>query len=207
MDMRSFLVGDLLGEPALGELPCFLGFGLVNVVSRNRHVGEDGHTVAGDLNKAVADELSAVHQYLYFHFHLEDQGLGPLAILFRTTAIQEMGHIAALSERILFLKGDVNLQAADPVERIQDPLAILEKAMKMEEASIIDYNNFAIECGKAADAKTKQLFETLVTDEERHYDAWEKQLENIRRFGVNYLALQSFSAAAAPTEPTRGIAG
>lgn len=159
------------------------------------------------LNKAVADELSAVHQYLYFHFHLEDQGLGPLAILFRTTAIQEMGHIAALSERILFLKGDVNLQAADPVERIQEPLAILEKAMKMEEASIIDYNNFAIECGKAADAKTKQLFETLVTDEERHFDAWDKQLENIRRFGVNYLALQSFSAAAAPTEPTRGIAG
>jgi bacterioferritin (cytochrome b1) len=68
-----------------------------------------------------------------------------------------MEHIAALSERILFLKGDVTLQASDPVERIQDPLAILEKAMKMEESSIIDYNNFAIECGKGADAKTKQL--------------------------------------------------
>lgn len=159
------------------------------------------------LNKAVADELSAVHQYLYFHFHLEDQGLGPLAVLFRTTAIQEMGHIAMLSERILFLKGDVTLQASDPVERIKNPIAILEKAMKMEEGSIIDYNNFAIECGKAADAKTKQLFESLVTDEERHFDAWDKQLENIRRFGVNYLALQSFSAAAAPPEPTRGIAG
>jgi bacterioferritin len=158
------------------------------------------------LNKAVADELSAVHQYLYFHFHLEDQGLGPLAILFRTTAIQEMGHIATLSERILFLKGDVTLQASDPVERIQDPLAILEKAMKMEEASIIDYNNFAIECGKAADAKTKQLFETLVTDEERHYDAWDKQLENIRRFGVNYLALQSFNAAGAPAGTPPGAA-
>ena len=159
------------------------------------------------LNKAVADELSAVHQYLYFHFHLEDQGLGPLAILFRTTAIQEMGHIAALSERILFLKGDVNLQAADPVERIQDPVAILEKAMKMEEASIIDYNNFAIECGKAADAKTKQLFESLVTDEERHFDAWDKQLENIRRFGVNYLALQSFNSAGAPAGPGPAVAG
>ena len=159
------------------------------------------------LNKAVAVELSAVHQYLYFHFHLEDQGLGPLAILFRTTAIQEMGHIAALSERILFLKGDVNLQAADPVERIQDPLAILEKAMKMEEASIIDYNNFAIECGKAADAKTKQLFESFVTDEERHFDAWDKQLENIRRFGVNYLALQSFNSAGAPAGPGPAVAG
>jgi len=145
------------------------------------------------LNQAVADELSAVHQYLYFHFHLEDQGLGPLAVLFRTTAIQEMGHIAALSERILFLKGDVTLQASAPVERIQDPTAILEKAVKLEEGSIVDYNNFALECGKAADSKTKQLFENLVTDEERHFDQFETQLENIRRFGTNYLALQSFS--------------
>lgn len=163
------------------------------------------------LNKAVADELAAVHQYLYFHFHLEDQGFGPLAMLFRTTAIQEMGHIAALSERILFLKGDVTLQASEAVERIQDPVAMLEKAMRMEEGSVVDYNNFAIECGKAADAKTKQLFETLVTDEERHFDTWEKQVENIRRFGVNYLALQSFNAAGAAAEPravpTPGVSG
>ena len=26
------------------------------------------------LNAAVGDELAAVHQYLYFHFHLDDQG-------------------------------------------------------------------------------------------------------------------------------------
>ena len=26
------------------------------------------------LNKAIADELSAVHQYMYFHFHCDDQG-------------------------------------------------------------------------------------------------------------------------------------
>jgi len=34
------------------------------------------------LNKAVADELQAVHQYMYFHFHLDDQGFGPLSVLF-----------------------------------------------------------------------------------------------------------------------------
>ena len=34
------------------------------------------------LNAAVADELQAVHQYMYFHFHLDDQGL-PLAALFK----------------------------------------------------------------------------------------------------------------------------
>jgi bacterioferritin len=159
------------------------------------------------LNRAVADELQAVHQYLYFHFHLEDQGLGPLAMLFRATAIQEMGHIALMSERILFLKGDVDLQASHPVERITDPVAILEKAKKMEEQSIVDYNNFAIECAKHADSQTKQLFETLVADEERHYDNYEKQSDNVRRFGQNYLALQSFNTSTAAAEPKPGAAG
>jgi bacterioferritin len=147
------------------------------------------------LNKAVADELQAVHQYLYFHFHLEDQGLGPLAVLFRKTAIEEMGHIAKLSERILFLKGDVKLQAAGPVETIKEPLAMLEKAKKMEDGSITDYNQFALEASKNADSGTKQVFEALVTDEERHFDRWDKQLENVQRFGVSYLALQSFDGA------------
>jgi bacterioferritin len=61
----------------------------------------------GLLNQSVADELAAVHQYMYFHFHLDDQGFTPLAALFKRTAITEMGHVEALAERILFLKGDV----------------------------------------------------------------------------------------------------
>lgn len=156
------------------------------------------------LNKAVADELQAVHQYLYMHFHLEDQGLGPLAMLFRATAIQEMGHIALLSERILFLKGDVTLAASGPVDRIQEPVAMLEAAKKIEEGSIIDYNNFAIECAKHADSQTKALFEQLVADEERHYDNWDKQLENVKRYGISYLALQSFSGGGAGAEAKPG---
>lgn len=26
------------------------------------------------LDKAVADEINALHQYMYFHFHCDDQG-------------------------------------------------------------------------------------------------------------------------------------
>ena len=70
------------------------------------------------LNKAVADELQAVHQYMYFHFHLDDQGFKPLSQLFKRIAIQEMGHVELLAERVLFLKGDVEMVAAGPVERI-----------------------------------------------------------------------------------------
>ena len=145
------------------------------------------------LNQAVGDELQAVHQYMYFHFHLDDQGLKPLAVLFRQTAIEEMGHIETLAERILFLKGDVNLVPSGPVERIKDPEAMLAKARQMEEQSGRDYNAAAQECSRLMDSASKQIFEQLVLDEERHYDAYDKQLDNIERFGKSYLALQSFS--------------
>jgi len=152
----------------------------------------------GLLNKSVADELAAVHQYMYFHFHLDDQGFAPLAKLFKRTAIVEMGHVEALAERILFLKGDVHMVAAAPVETIADPAAMLTKAIEMEQGSARDYNCAAQTCGANADAVSKQLFERLVADEEGHQDEFERQLDNIRRFGLSYLALQSFGAAIAP---------
>jgi bacterioferritin len=148
------------------------------------------------LNKAVADELQAVHQYMYFHFHLDDQGFTPLSLLFKRIAIQEMGHVEVLAERILFLKGDVEMVPAGPVEKIVEPEAILIKAMAMEEDGIKTYNAAALECAAHADAASKQIFERLVGDEEGHFDQYEKQHDNIKRFGLSYLALQSFNGAA-----------
>jgi bacterioferritin len=153
------------------------------------------------LNKAVADELQAVHQYMYFHFHLDDQGFGPLSMLFKRIAIMEMGHVEALAERILFLKGDVEMVTAGPVEKILDPEAILAKGMAMEEDGVQTYNKAAIECAANADSASKQLFEQLVKDEELHYDQFDKQFENVKRFGLSYLALQSFGSAASEGTP------
>ena len=149
------------------------------------------------LNRSVADELAAVHQYMYFHFHLDDQGFTPLSNLFRRTAIAEMGHVEALAERILFLKGDVVMAPGGPVETITDPAAMLARAIELERSSASDYNAAAQTCGAAADSVSKQLFERLVAGEETHQNEFERQLGNIRRFGPSYLALQSFGATAA----------
>ncbi|MDL2299146.1 hypothetical protein LJC21_00365 [Bacteroides sp. OttesenSCG-928-E20] len=62
------------------------------------------------LNKAVAEEMTAVHQYMYFHFRLDDMGYDFLANQFKRTAIVEMMHVEKLAERILFLKGEVELK-------------------------------------------------------------------------------------------------
>ncbi|MGE5647073.1 MAG: ferritin-like domain-containing protein [Acidobacteriota bacterium] len=149
------------------------------------------------LNKAVAEELQTVHQYMYFHFHLGDQGFGPLSSLFRGIAIQEMVHVEELAERILFLKGDVEMVPAAPVEKIVDAEAILVKAMAMEDGAAKSYNEAALACAANADAASKQIFERLVADEEGHFDQFEKQRDNIQRFGPSYLALQSFGGASA----------
>jgi bacterioferritin len=149
------------------------------------------------LNKAVGDELQAVHQYMYWHFHLDDQGFGPLAALLKRTAIAEMGHIEKLAERILFLRGDVRMVSAGQVQPIVEPADILARAAEMEQESARDYNKSALECSANADAVSKQIFEALVADEESHFDAFDKQLDNIKRFGPSYLALQSFEAGEA----------
>lgn len=154
------------------------------------------------LNRSVADELAAVHQYMYFHFQLDDLGFAPLAGLFKRTAITEMGHVEALAERILFLKGDVVMAAAELVKKITDPVKMLEKAIEMEQGSARDYNRAAQSCGANADAVSKQLFERLVGDEEGHQNEFARQLENIKRFGPSYLALQSFGTPTAPPDTT-----
>ena len=71
---------------------------------------------------------------MYFHFHLDDQGFSPLSMLFKRIAIEEMGHVERLAERILFLKGDVAMKLAGAVEQITDPEHMVTKAAQMEEA-------------------------------------------------------------------------
>jgi len=149
------------------------------------------------LNKAVAEEVTALHQYMYFHFHCDDQGYDLLAGLFKKIAIEEMMHVEDLSERILFLGGDVEMKASEDVKKITDVEKMLQLAKGMEEQSALDYNRWANECGSHADSVSKRLFEQLVVDEERHYDNYDDEMENLNRFGKEYLALQSIERSKA----------
>jgi bacterioferritin len=67
----------------------------------------------------------------------------------------------------------------------------------MEQQSADFYNDAAARCRANRDAASKQLFEALVGDEERHYDRFSRQIDLIQRFGSAYLALQSVGAESA----------
>jgi bacterioferritin len=116
-----------------------------------------------------------------------------------------MLHTERLAERVLFLKKDVHMQASGKVETIRDVAQMLTRAREMEEASVQDYNRWANECAAHADSVSKQLFESLVADEERHFDQYDIEMENMEKFGERYLALQSIErsksrAAGQPAE-------
>jgi len=144
------------------------------------------------LNKAVSEELSAIHQYMYFHFILDDLGYDLLANIFKKTAIEEMMHTEMYSERILFLGGDIDMKPAHEVEHIKKPNKMLEWAMKSEEEAMDMYNDFAITASnEARDSGTKQLFEKIIADEERHFEIFETEYDNLQKFGDRYLAQQA----------------
>lgn len=147
------------------------------------------------LNKAVADEMSAVHQYMYFHFHCEDQGYELLSRLFLKTAIEEMEHVEKCAERILFLGGEVEMATSEVVQKIHDVKIMLEKASAMEQGSIRDYNKWANECSANSDSGTKKVFELLVDDEERHFGQFDLEIGKVNRFGEQFLALQSIESS------------
>jgi bacterioferritin len=143
------------------------------------------------LNQGLADEMWAVHQYMYFHFHCDDQGYDLLAELFKHTAVSEMKHVEEFAERILFLGGKVEMRASHEVEDIHDVRGMLDKARQMELAAVKDYNAFANECSANADAASRKIFEDLVSDEEGHADAFQTQVEHLDKFGEQFMALQS----------------
>ena len=154
------------------------------------------------LNKAVAEELSGVNKYMYFHFHCSDQGYDLLANLFRKTAIEEMIHVERLAERILFLKGDVEMQPSTKTEKIRDVADMLKHGMAMEEQSAKSYNKMAMECASNSDSASRKLLEELVMDEERHFGLFDTEFQNMNKFGEQYLALQSIERSKTISTPT-----
>ena len=126
-----------------------------------------------------------------FHFRCDDMGFDLVSNLFKRIAIQEMMHVEQLAERILFLKGEVEMKVAGEVRKLTEVKDMLEQAVKMEMNSVDDYNKWANECAANADSVSKKLFETLTAEEEVHQDQFETELDNLEKFGDHYLALQS----------------
>jgi bacterioferritin len=140
------------------------------------------------LNKARAREITAVQQYMAQHYELEDKGFGKLAKKMKEIAIVEMKHAEKLAERILFLTG-VPSYKPDALPKVgEEILGMLTTDAALESGAIVMYNEAAVFCAAEKDHISKELFESLLKDEEEHVDFLENTKEQVDKLGAAYIA-------------------
>jgi bacterioferritin len=148
--------------------------------------------IIASLNALLADELTAVSQYMVHAAMCNNWGYSKLHGTVEHRAIDEMKHAEMHIDRILFLEGI-------PVVSKLKKMAIGAKVEvqfandhEAEDGAIKAYNEairLAVELG---DNGTRQMLENILKDEETHIDWIEAQLDQISQMGIqNYLVEQT----------------
>ena len=147
------------------------------------------------LNLALKKELTAINQYFLHSRMLEDWGVTKLAKHEYNESIEEMKHADDLIKRILFLGGIPNLQELGKLYIGEDVKEILECDLKLEEDGAKHYREAVSDAEAVKDYVSRDLFMTILKEEEEHIDYIETQLELIKQIGIEkYIALNSESA-------------
>jgi bacterioferritin len=129
------------------------------------------------LNASLRHELTAVNQYWLHYRLLDNWGYKALAKHWRKESIEEMPHADDLTVRIIFLEGFPNLQVLDPLQIGQTVKEVLDCDLKLEMAARALYQEAATHCHAVKDYVSRDLFERLMRDEEKHIDLLETQLD------------------------------
>src|SRR4051794_9943335 len=136
------------------------------------------------LNKGLRSELTAINQYWLHYRVLNNWGLLEMAKVWRKESIEEMHHADKFTDRILFLEGFPNMQVLDPLRIGQNIKEIIECDLAAEHSARSLYQEAATYCHGARNYVSRDLFETLMKDEEHHIDFLETQLDLIKRIGL-----------------------
>jgi bacterioferritin len=143
------------------------------------------------LNLLLADELTAINQYIVHSEMCANWGYSRLHDWIEKRAITEMKHAESLIERILFLEGLPIVSKLNKIEIGAKVKEQFENDKKAEEGAVKNYNDAVRLAVEAGDNGSRELFESILKDEEAHLDELEAQLDQIGQMGIeNYLAEQ-----------------
>ncbi len=143
------------------------------------------------LNKALADELTAINQYMVHSEMCDNWGYKILHEKVEKRAITEMKHAEKLIGRILFLEGIPIVTVLNPIHIGKTVPEQFKNDLASEIEAIKNYQEYIKVCNEVGDAGTREVLVNLLQDEEGHADELEAQLDQIDQMGAeNYLALQ-----------------
>ena len=147
--------------------------------------------VIASLNQALRAELTAINQYFLHAEMLDNWGYHRLGEIIKKQSIDEMKHAEQVIERILFLDGAPNLGIGLSIKAGENAKGQLESDLALEIEAVAQYNAGVKTCTEEGDNTSRELFERLLKDEEKHVDFLEAQLHAIEEVGIqNYLSEQ-----------------
>lgn len=135
------------------------------------------------LNSLLADELTAINQYILHGEMCEDWGYDKLHEAIEKRAIQEMIHAEKLIGRILFLEGMPIVSELKNIHIGENVLKQFNNDHAAELDAVHAYNKAVAQTTELADNGTKVMIESILTDEEDHIDWIEEQLDQIEQMG------------------------
>lgn len=144
------------------------------------------------LNELLADELTAIGQYIVHSEMCANWGYDKLHKRIEGRAIEEMKHAEKLIARILFLEGLPQVGKLNKTVIGSDIPKQLANDLKAEQGAVKMYNEAIHLADEVADAATREMLEDVLEDEDAHIDWLEAQQDQIRQMGLAvYLSTQT----------------
>lgn len=144
------------------------------------------------LNEFLADELTAISQYMVHSEMCAAWGYEKLHKAVEKRAIDEMKHAEKLIGRILTLEGTPIVSDLKKMSIGDSVQTQIQNDLDAEAGAVRDYNKGISLCIEVGDNGTRQLIDSNLADEEAHIDWLETQLDQIKQMGLQiYLQLQS----------------
>jgi bacterioferritin len=131
------------------------------------------------LNGLLADELSAINQYIVHSEMCADWGYGKLHNAFEKRAIDEMKHAEKLIGRMLFLEGIPIVTKLTEIRIGAEVPAQIENDRIAETGAIKAYNEAIRLAGELKDYATRDILTNILNDEDRHMDEIEELQDQI----------------------------
>ena len=133
------------------------------------------------LNSLLADELTAINQYMVHSEMCDDWGYEKLHKHFEKRAIDEMKHAEKLIGRILFLEGMPTVSNLNKISIGEN----VEKQLANDHAAELDaikaYNDAIVLAGEVKDYATRDLLQQILNDEDEHMDGIEEMQDQIEQ--------------------------
>ncbi len=147
------------------------------------------------LNQLLADELTAISQYMVHSEMCENWGYEKLHKAKEGQAIDEMHHAEWLIQRIIFLEGTPIVSNLHPMKIGATVPEMIINDQEAELGAVRAYNAAVALAHEVVDQASVDLLIRILKMEEDHEDWAEIQRDQIEQMGLqNYLTNQTESA-------------